>query len=127
MIQRFNQTNGMGYRATDNEHVHDLMARTVYIEDFRIPPLRDTGRIDGCASPVQHAETDEVSERHLLVLFVPAVEEDAVESGNESREAQEGEHDRSHESRSWGSELGLHGECAAAYGGCGSLDCCQNV
>ena len=118
VIESVEQANGMGQSAASHEHVHDLVARAVDVEGAGIPLFGDAGRVDGRAGAVEETETQKVRDGHASVLHFPAVEEDAVDDGDEGGEAEEGKHGGPHDAVGGTAEFGLHCEDCAAEGGC---------
>ena len=108
VIESFDKTDGVRQRSAGHEYVHDLVAGAIDVEGPGIPFLRQASGVDGGARAVQETQTQEVGDGHASILLFPAIEDDAVDDGDESRESEESEHGGSHDAVGGTSELGLH-------------------
>ncbi len=67
-----------------HEYVHDLVTRAVDIESPRIPLFGNACGVNDGARRVQETKAQEVSDGHALVLQFPAIEDGAMDDGDES-------------------------------------------
>jgi hypothetical protein len=106
---------------TNNQHMHNLMTIPPNIKPPREPAFWDPGRIDRRPGTVQDTQTHEVDQGHALVLDGEAVQEKAVEGGDEDGEAEDEIHEGTEGAVGGCAEDGTHGEDAASKSGEGGL------
>lgn len=117
VVKRFEKTNGVRQSTTSHQYVHDLVARAVNVKGSRKPLFRNAGSVNHSPRPIHEAKAQKVRNGHSSVLHFPAVEEDAVDDGDEGRETEERKHDGAHDAVCGSAEFGLHCQDRAAERG----------